>query len=72
MKRTLLRVGALLGALALLFVPVLAGMIPSSTSSTPDPVTQDTTDNSGFFSAQNPAPGLTQTATAPMTRTRGS
>ena len=44
---------------------------PASTS-TPDPVTQDTTDNSSFFSAQNPAPGLTQTATVPMTRTRGS
>jgi hypothetical protein len=44
---------------------------PASTS-TPDPVTQDTTNDSSFFSAQNPAPGLNQTANAPMTRTRGS
>src|SRR5690349_15578865 len=39
MRRTLLRVGALAAALALLFVPVLAGIVPSSSSSAPDPVT---------------------------------
>src|ERR671910_3773750 len=39
MRRTLLRVCALLAAVALLFVPVLAGMIPSDTAATPDPVT---------------------------------
>jgi hypothetical protein len=39
MKRTLLRVGALIAALALLFIPVVAGVVPSSGSSTPDPVT---------------------------------
>ncbi|HUS22536.1 MAG TPA: DUF2207 domain-containing protein [Aeromicrobium sp.] len=39
MRRTLLRVGALVAALGLLFVPVVAGMVPSSTSGAPDPVT---------------------------------
>ena len=39
MKRTLLRIGALIAALALLFIPVLAGMTSSSTSTAPDPVT---------------------------------
>jgi len=39
MRRTLVRVGALLAALAVLFIPVLAGLVPSSSSSTPDPVT---------------------------------
>jgi hypothetical protein len=39
MKRTLLRVFALIAALALLFIPVIAGLTPSSTSSAPDPVT---------------------------------
>jgi hypothetical protein len=39
MRRTLLRVCALLAAVALLFIPVLAGMIPSDTATTPDPVT---------------------------------
>ena len=38
MKRTLLRIGALVAALALLFIPVLAGMT-SSSSTIPDPVT---------------------------------
>ncbi|HEY7525751.1 MAG TPA: hypothetical protein VIA82_02835 [Candidatus Limnocylindria bacterium] len=36
------------------------------------PVTQDTTDDSTFFGAQGPAPGLSQTNAAPMTRSHGS
>lgn len=44
MKRTLLRVGALVAAAALLFFPVLAAMTPSSTSTAPDPVTVTTYD----------------------------
>ena len=39
MKRTLLRVGALIAALGLLFIPVVAGTVVSGSSSTPDPVT---------------------------------
>jgi hypothetical protein len=43
-----------------------------ATTSTSQPVTQDTQANSGFFGAQNPAPGLTQTTTRSTTRTHGS
>jgi hypothetical protein len=39
MRRTALRVLALLAALAILFIPVLAAMTPSSSSTAPDPVT---------------------------------
>jgi len=38
----------------------------------PQPVTEDTTDDSTFFGAQDPAPGLSQTRQAPVTRSHGS
>jgi hypothetical protein len=41
-------------------------------TSTPQPVTQDASSNSTFFSGQAPAPGLRHTTTAPATRTHGS
>ncbi|HJR90472.1 MAG TPA: DUF2207 domain-containing protein [Aeromicrobium sp.] len=39
MRRTAVRVGMLVAALAVLFIPVLAAFVPSSSSTTPDPVT---------------------------------
>jgi len=39
MRRTALRFGALLAAIGLLLGPVIAGLAPGSSSSTPDPVT---------------------------------
>ncbi|HUP98964.1 MAG TPA: DUF2207 domain-containing protein, partial [Aeromicrobium sp.] len=38
MRRTALRVGMLMAALAVLFIPVVAALVPSSTSNIPDPV----------------------------------
>ena len=42
MRRTALRFGAFMAAAALLLVPVIAGLAPSSSSSSPDPVTIST------------------------------
>jgi hypothetical protein len=41
-------------------------------TSTPQPVTQDTTDDSSFFGGQVPAAGLSQANAAPVTRSHGS
>jgi hypothetical protein len=41
-------------------------------TSTPQPVTEDTTGDSTFFGAQDPASGLTQTNAAPITRSHKS
>lgn len=49
----------------------IAATTPAATS-TPQPVTRDTQANSGFFNAQDPAPGLSQTTITPATRTGGS
>ena len=38
MRRILLRVFAILAVGALLFIPLLAGLVPTSQSSSPDPV----------------------------------
>lgn len=66
---------ALTAGLGMLIWGAVSGTVavgdPAATS-TPQPVTEDTTGDSTFFGAQDPAPGLSQTGQAPMTRSHGS
>jgi hypothetical protein len=61
--------------LGVLLWGVVSGTVASATpaaTSTPQPISQDTSDDSDFFGATDTAPGLGQTNAQPMTRTGGS
>ena len=54
---------------------VVSGTVASATpaaTSTPEPISQDTSDDTDYFGTADTAPGLGQTNAQPMTRTGGS